>query len=211
MAAPGPSERTNALLRQRSARMRQMPQQHIRDWVDFLEALGPLIAVVAVLIVGFFQAYLQRQQLKQDLYDKRFRVYRSLVDYWITFTESRGIVELDTLKTLYAELGHAQWLFGPDVIAFLEEFDTVTRRLRKEIEDRNGMLAQGIPEDLALKCDIETLTEHFDLMVGKQAEAVMTPYLQIYKERCWLVRFIARVNQWVDQDQPASLASRYNG
>ena len=80
-----------------------MPQ-HIRDWVDFLEALGPLIAVVAVLIVGSSQAYLQRQQLKQDLYDKRFRVYRSLVDYWITFTESRGMVELNTLKTFWKNL-----------------------------------------------------------------------------------------------------------
>jgi len=188
-----------------------MPQQHVRDWVDLLEALGPLIAVGAVLIVGFFQAHLQRQQLKQDLYDKRSRVYRSVVDYWITFTKNRGLVELDVLKMLYAELGHAQWLFGSDVVAFLVQFDVVNRTLRTKIEDRNGMRAQGLSENATLNRDIETLTERFDVMIGKQAEAVMTPYLQIYKERGWLARFIASVNRWVDQDQPTSLASRYSG
>ncbi len=81
--------------------MPHMPPQHARDWVDFLEALGPLIAVVAVLIVGFVQAYIQRQQLKQDLYDRRYAVYQSLVTFWKTFTEESGNVLADDLHRLY--------------------------------------------------------------------------------------------------------------
>jgi len=62
-----------------------MPIQHTRDWVDFLEALGPLIAVVAVLAVGVMQVYLQRQQLKQDLFDKRYHVFEVFYAFGIAY------------------------------------------------------------------------------------------------------------------------------
>lgn len=44
---------------------------------------------------------------------------------------------------------------------------------------------------------------------GHRAEVVFLPYLQLHHER-WLTRLFARINRWVNEEQPNRLASRYD-
>lgn len=61
-----------------------------RDWIDLLEAFGPLIAVVVALLVGFTQLWLQERQLKQDLFEKRWKVYTGVQDYLAAILREDG-------------------------------------------------------------------------------------------------------------------------
>jgi hypothetical protein len=46
--------------------------------------------------------------------------------------------------------------------------------------------------------------------ITDDVEPIFRPYLQLHHEQGWLARFIARVNRWVDSDQSAVMASRYD-
>ena len=45
---------------------------------SYITAYAPLLAVFVAIGVALMQYYLQKQQLKQDLYDKRFRVFYAI-------------------------------------------------------------------------------------------------------------------------------------
>src|ERR1019366_8159866 len=81
--------------------MPHMPPQHTRDWIDVLEALGPLMAVIAVLIIGFVQAVLQRKQLALV----NSKLYRLLAQV-ATASDSP---ELLALRQAHAQL--VNWMF----------------------------------------------------------------------------------------------------
>ena len=53
----------------------QMPPTPQRDFLGYLQALGPLIAACVAVGVASMQYYLQRQQMKQQMFAKRFEVY----------------------------------------------------------------------------------------------------------------------------------------
>ena len=59
----------------------EMPPTQHRGFLDYLQSLGPLIAASVAVGTALMQYYLQRQQMKQQLFDKRFTVYRTVEAY----------------------------------------------------------------------------------------------------------------------------------
>lgn len=67
--------------------------------------------------IAFMQADTNRKKYTLDRYDRRFAVYEATVSFLSTFHSSglKGHVEFGRAKT------HARVLFGPEVVAFLDE------------------------------------------------------------------------------------------
>ena len=64
-----------------------MPQ---RDVLGYLQALGPLIAALVAVGVALMQRHLQKQQLKQNLFEKRWKVYTGVQDYLAAILREDG-------------------------------------------------------------------------------------------------------------------------
>jgi hypothetical protein len=77
-----------------------MPNYHARDWIDIVAVFIPAAAVFVAVGVGFMQYYLQRRQLRQNLYDKRYTVYEAVRKYlfavWWAYGK-HGITDFRTL------------------------------------------------------------------------------------------------------------------
>jgi hypothetical protein len=98
-----------------------MPPQHTRDWIDVLEALGPFTTVIAVLIIGFVQAFLQRKQLAYNLFDKRYAIYSELGAFFLSAVANDVQFDNAAVDRFRISTAHAEFLFGQDVITFLAE------------------------------------------------------------------------------------------
>jgi hypothetical protein len=71
---------------------------HQRDWIDYLVAFAPLLAIGVAIGLATMQAYLQRQQLKQNLFDRRFTVYEETLTYLVTMLQLDGETDLEHYK-----------------------------------------------------------------------------------------------------------------
>jgi len=173
----------------------ETPPTHDRDFLGYLQSLGPIIAASVAIGVALVQYSLQRQSQKQDLFDKRFTVYKSVEAYLTAVNTGNG----ESKERLYGQFAvaarHADFLFGPEVGLFIDAF-----------------LALGLERESHLEgddrwCDV---TLELTRRLTEDVESIFRPYLQLHQQQSWLARFIARLNRWVDSDQPAAMASRYD-
>jgi hypothetical protein len=183
-----------------------MPAQHTYDFVKY----APFMAILIAIGVALMQYYLQRQQQKQNLYEKRWQVYRSVSTYWRNLVESNGQPPIEARQRFLADLSHATFLFGREVVKFLERYYAVTEEYCKASErlrirtagQGSGLVSAANERDVA--------TKEMELLAGITKAEVFGPYLQIYQEGSWLLRLFRRINRWVNQEQPDTLASRYD-
>jgi len=92
-----------------------------RDWIDLLEAFGPLTAVVVALIVGVTQLWLQKKQLSQELFDKRYVVYRAIQEFILRVVAAKGKLNRESVDAFRLSTAHSEFLFRRDVMDFIEE------------------------------------------------------------------------------------------
>jgi hypothetical protein len=92
-----------------------------RDWIDLLEAFGPVIAVIAVIVIGALQVRLQRQQVRQDLFDKRYMVYAAVDAFLTSLISADGALEEGAIESFRVKTAHAEFLFGTDIVDFIGE------------------------------------------------------------------------------------------
>jgi hypothetical protein len=146
-----------------------------RDWIDLLEAFGPLIAVVVALIVGFTQLHLQRQQWDQSVYEMRHKVFRSVSNYWRVLIEKKGAPSIGDRQRFLAAISHARFLFGPDVVTFLEDYYAVTETYCETL--RPSFFAKQNVDALSAA----EAQEQLGLFAGLKRDEVFEPYLRIFK------------------------------
>src|SRR5664279_3805039 len=78
--------------------------------------------------VGLMHYYLQRQHLKYNLYDKRFRVFSAIQKVLCAPKATSTAAPL--LHDLERESAEVSFLFGPEFKSLVAEIDTVLRELR---------------------------------------------------------------------------------
>jgi hypothetical protein len=59
----------------------EMPPTPRKGVLDYLQEFGPLIAACVAVGVGLMQWHLQRRHLKQNLFEKRWKVYTAVQEY----------------------------------------------------------------------------------------------------------------------------------
>ena len=113
----------------------------MKDIVQILSGLlTPLIAILAGYI-AWQQYRTARDKLKLDLYDRRFRVYRGLMDFLHAVIQE-GSASRDALGKYYSETNEKKFLFDADVTDYMEEVRDKAVRLRQV-----GRKIENLPEN----------------------------------------------------------------
>jgi hypothetical protein len=168
---------------------------HSRDLVDF----APLLAIAVAVGVALMQYYVQRQQQKQALFEKRFKIYLDVRRFLSIVLKNIGKpIDDDAYQRFCEEMRPARFLFGSDVLTYLNQVHSDI----SHVDSEHGTIKRvGWEDDDEFKVQLRW---------GRDAERVFRPYLYIHHDETWLVRLGRRINRWVEEDQPAALASRYD-
>ena len=102
--------------------------------VAALGTIGSFLAAGAALWisnrVAREQKRLTEHQLKQDLFDRRFAVYRTVDGFLCAVAGADGVPRHQDMRPFFKAQDEADFLFGLDVKDFLNEVKTKTFRLR---------------------------------------------------------------------------------
>src|ERR1017187_3758 len=193
-----------------------MPHTCAKDWIDVLAALAPAVAVLVAIGIGAFQLYLQRQQVNQDLFQKRFTIYTATREFLTDFievpSETFGQVQAQAevvIDRFLEKTAHVSFLFGDEIVHAREGMICTALF----IAHYGAGLTSSMPNKYA------TYRDAVDRMITEPAEAVteeragdraqlerhradvnslFSPYLQLYEKRNQLLRLVDAITWWVD-------------
>ena len=118
-------------------------------------ALTPVIAIVA-LYIAWCQHQTAQGKLKLDLYDRRFKVYRGLMDLLAAVVRDAK-VSRDELAKYYVETNERQFLFDEDIVHFMTQvrdkaidLHRVNNQMEKLSDGREDELHQLTEQDSEL-------------------------------------------------------------
>ena len=103
-----------------------------RDWVDLLEAFGPLLACLVALLIGAMQWWLQKRQLKQDRFDRLLSVYQGVLNYVVALLRGEAEPEHSpSYRQFRAETDPGEFLFGADIWDYIKGIGEIGLRFRR--------------------------------------------------------------------------------
>jgi hypothetical protein len=183
----------------------QMPPTQHRDFLGYLQSLGPVIAACVAVGVGLMQRHLQKQHLKQQMFAKRFEVYSAVRRFVSAVIKIQGTVEVKEVENFLSETKPAKFLFGSEVNTFISEIE---RSIRPEIHHVMGQyeIVQYVsPTDTDITGDpLRTLTDW-----GRRVEVVFGPYLDLQPATLpWYARLELHMERLADSNEQR-LKSRY--
>ncbi len=133
------------------------------------------VAIIAIL-VSAWQGWLQKQNLKHALYERRLQVYFGVLDYlheWASDAtdRQRGSAKLSLLQR------EAEFLFDEKVMKFIE--DLITKGIR--YSTLSLTIDRGVTESARLEAAIEECStlQEWNLSAAQEARELFNPYLQL--------------------------------
>jgi hypothetical protein len=138
--------------------------------LDIAQAsLGPAVALLAA-VIAYSQAKTARSKLVLDLFDKRMDAAQKLKDVMVTILARDEVDVQDAIGFLRAR-DNASYLFGPEVLAFLDKIHKRISALRvaKARRERTGDAFDREQELLAELADFFTTLD-----------TLTRPYLQMH-------------------------------
>lgn len=104
-------------------------------------ALTPIIAILAAYI-AWRQHQISRSKLKLDLYDRRFKVYRGLMDLFAAVLRDVKVSRAD-LANYYSQTNEKVFLFDSDIVAFMIQVREKAVELRQIKEKMEHITEDG--------------------------------------------------------------------
>lgn len=157
-----------------------IPHQNTKDWIDYLAAFAPLMAITVAVFVAIVQAQLQRQQLRQHLIDKRFDVYRS-VGIFNEHLIYRGWVDNDDFLNLRSQFVNARYLFDSAVRRLMCE--TYSKAECYMVLLQEARSTQGVDlSNVTLTPELQELKTWLCDTAPRQVESSFNAYLQLQPE-----------------------------
>jgi hypothetical protein len=89
-------------------------------WTEILQALAAPVGVVIALIIGWWQAHLQRLQNNHSLFILRMNFYLELRNIFVEAMRTKVVPE-HRLAWLLSNDPYARFLFGQDMAQFLDK------------------------------------------------------------------------------------------
>jgi hypothetical protein len=147
------------------------------NWIQVLAALGVPAAVLIAIGNGLWQSQLQRRQLKQAMFEKRFAVYMTVREYLRSVIEMFR-VDFQTLIHFGHETHQAQFLFDASVQDFIQE----VFQKANELHTLNEILGTGPSGDQDRLDEKHRLQRWFVDAHQTKLTKVFTPSLGLYDE-----------------------------
>lgn len=171
-----------------------MPSPHTRDLTDYAVAFAPFLAVLVAISVAAMQYYLQKQHLKQQLFERRFQVYSAVREFLSHALRGYAPLDNDAYQRFYLETRPAKFLFGSDVADFIRE---IRNGISHEENDGGAIVRYVEPDDADNPDDPLTTLMKW----GHQAEVTFGRYLRVHHDRWWLARLKARLDEWMESEE----------
>jgi hypothetical protein len=175
--------------------------------MDYALAIAPFLAVIVAIGVAVVQAYLQRQHLKHNLFEKRYTVWNVTQQFLLKASVGEHLDVQSTLHFRYETEAH-RYLFGAEVHTFMEGlYEAATEILQDDVTIMELAKQNKNVTDLqnAVTDKVQRLTSVFVLA---DAEFLFQPYLQLYYDANWLRRLKQSLDRWM-QSADKTMASRY--
>ncbi len=200
----------------------EMPQTPQRDFLGYLQGLGPLIAALVAVGVALMQRHLLKEQLKQNLYEKRWKVYQELMGHIEHALQEEGgnidrlSISIDTVQLITE---NAQFLFGPEVMVVI--LDVTLTLLSME---KNDLLIQEYKQshpEFQQTSPTPSIPEYNTIITKQQhnlatlrrlrssSHNVIQPYLQLHHWKNPVKRLIDRASKWMESNSQM-FDSRYD-
>ena len=145
---------------------------------QMISALAILVAVAIAIGNALWQSKLQSRQLKQAMFEKRFTVYLAVRRFLGEITKTLQ-VELADASTLMRETNQAEFLFKPEIPAFIED-EIYKKAIR--LRELDGMLLRDPRNERSQQWIEEraALEEWFAVKSHEIAKEKFGPYLVLY-------------------------------
>jgi hypothetical protein len=187
------------------------------------------IAALVAVGVALMQWHLQRQKQTQDLFEKRFKVYETTLDYLRLMSTYDGKTDLTQYHAFRTDTDPAEFMFGSDVFTFITDVGQTGlefRRFQRELDhhvlttqtrvtgSNQAEMDRRFNESLlmipTLQDQVERIERRVIVLLEGETKRVFRRYLTLHHDRTWLVRAARRINRLVDENQPEKLATRYD-
>lgn len=182
-----------------------IPPTPNRDFIGFLQALGPLTAALVAVGVGTMQWHIQKQNLKQQRFAKRLEVYSSVRRFLPVVSNRQAAFSPEEYDSFLSSIGPAKFLFGTDVSDLIAEI-TDPEWIAVPLAGLRGpelrWLRQHGPDG---EGDPQTVFEYLETRV----ESAFGRYLRLPPDHGWIEQCIALADRCMDRLETL-LKSRYN-
>ena len=110
--------------------------------VDYFSAIAPSIIAAIAVVIASQQWFTNRNQLKNQLFDRRIEVYQSITRFIAhVLTGDPADEEKERIRFLRTTKD-AYYLFGNDIKLFVEEIRSKTNELRSLTRELQGSISE---------------------------------------------------------------------
>jgi hypothetical protein len=88
------------------------------NWIQTLSAIAAALAAFIAVSVTVWQGHLQRQQLKQNLFQKRYDVYLAVRNY-LTDYAINAKTGINNAIQFLRQTREAEWLLSSEIVSFV--------------------------------------------------------------------------------------------
>jgi hypothetical protein len=146
------------------------------NWVLYLQALStPAIAILAA-VIGFMQWRTAHQRSVLDLFEKRFDAYSRLREV-IAQVLTQGTVSPQTAMDFLRATDKAQFLFGPEVTAYLN----IVYKLLVDHGYAEDMMKAGGPEHM-MAVEKKYAASREISKFYEQSLSLVQPYMRMHQK-----------------------------
>jgi hypothetical protein len=151
------------------------------DALKIIEGIATVVIALYVASIGTFQWFTARDKIRLDLYDRRFEVYLSALDFMQALMMWTSVPSEERLPKRIAFIRasrESRFLFADDVRIFhlLDEFNTRSFKVTGYIEELSKYMAIMPKETLAAYDEKQSSMEWIMASIA-ELETLMMPYL----------------------------------
>jgi len=157
----------------------------LQGLVPFLSALVAIFAVLMTFLLAKWQRSIQegqrriqKAQLENARYDRRFSVYEGALKYMVRLMQMNGAVDGSDLGTYVPEIEKGEFLFGSDVHKFLTDLRDLGIDLYVKSGEATRLSAMG-KETNAKDLEVGRLMEELSGAMMERRRQVFRPCLKL--------------------------------
>jgi len=144
--------------------------------MDILKTFLTFVIAAAAIVIAWRQYRTAREKFRLDLYEKRYKVYRGLMEFLACVIRD-GEASPQVLADYYKTTDEKRFLFGPDIGEYMTEVRqkaSQLRLLKQQVEQQRNLT------DVQRDPIIENMLDN-ETWLSKQAEETQhrfQPYLE---------------------------------
>jgi hypothetical protein len=146
------------------------------DWASIASALAAIVALGISVWVALWQRKLQKERVRQDLFDKRYAVFLSVDEFVMYVLRVDGSFKMmgDEVRRFLYAVEQSEFLFHADVIDYMHQVEKTVFDLHPKAAKRDH-LAKMNQNDSELNVQIEDVIIELAGSLSERRREVFRP------------------------------------